>query len=112
MVARGGMAEAAALGRGGNPLGMFLEKGGCMTFPKEIAAAVIQATAKELADRLERDGLEDLRLFTAADVAERLKVSLSTARALMREHVDLGEASKRVTPAILRRMIEERTVRP
>jgi hypothetical protein len=81
-----------------------------MKLPADIAAAVIKATAKELADRMTAAGLDDLELFTIRDVAARLKVSEPKARALLSEYVELGEASKRVSPATLRRLIEERTI--
>lgn len=81
-----------------------------MKLPADIAAAVIKATAKELADRMAAAGLDDLELFTIRDVAARLKVSEPKARALLSEYVELGEASKRVSPATLRRLIEERTI--
>ena len=80
-----------------------------MKLPPEIAAAVIKATAKELADRMETR-LDDLELFTIRDVAARLKVSEPKARAILSEYVELGEASKRVSAATLRRLIDERTV--
>lgn len=80
-----------------------------MKLPPDIAAAVIKATAKELADRME-SRLDDLELFTIKQVAARLKVSEPTARRLIPEYVELGEASKRVSAATLRRLIEERTI--
>lgn len=80
-----------------------------MKLPPDIAAAVIKATAKELADRMETR-LDDLELFTIRDVAARLKVSEPKARAVLSEYVELGEASKRVSAATLRRLIDERTV--
>jgi hypothetical protein len=43
-------------------------------------------------------------------VAARLKVSKPTALALVKEVVELGEASRRVSPRELRRLIEARTV--
>lgn len=80
-----------------------------MKLPPDIAAAVIKATAKELADRMQTR-IDDLELFTIRDVAARLKVSEPKARAILSEYVELGEASKRVSAATLRRLIDERTV--
>lgn len=80
-----------------------------MKLPPDIAAAVIKATAKELADRMEAR-IDDLELFTIRDLAARLKVSEPKARALVSEYVELGEASKRVSAATLRRLIEDRTI--
>lgn len=83
-----------------------------MKLPAEITAAIIRAAAVELADRLEASaGLESLELFTITEVAARLKVSEPKARALVRDYVDLGEASKRVTKGMLARLIEGRTCR-
>lgn len=80
-----------------------------MKLPPDITAAVVKATAKELADRLE-GSLADLELFTIPEVCRRLKVSDKTAKRLIKEYVHLGEASPRVTPATLRKLIEERTI--
>lgn len=80
-----------------------------MKLSAEIADAVVKAAGKELADRLTH-GLEDLQLFTIREVAERLRVSEPTARNLVKEYVELGEASRRVTPAMLRQLIEDRKV--
>ena len=80
-----------------------------MKLSAEIAEAVVKAAGKELADRLAH-GLEDLQLFTIREVAERLRVSEPTARNLVKEYVELGEASRRVTPATLRQLIEDRKV--
>jgi Fic family protein len=80
-----------------------------MTLPAAITDAVTKAAAKEIAGLL-ADRLEDLELFTFHQVAERLKVSEPTARRLIHEHVELGEASKRVTAGTLRRLIEARTI--
>lgn len=81
-----------------------------MKLPPEITSALIKATAKELADRMEASGLDDLQLFTITDVAGRLKVSEPKARQLLTEYVELGEASKRISPATLRRLIADRTI--
>lgn len=80
-----------------------------MKLPPDIAAAVIKATAKELADRLETH-LDDLELFTIPDVCRRLKVTDKTAKKLLSEYVELGEATIRVSPATLRRLIADRTI--
>lgn len=80
-----------------------------MKLPADITEAVVKAAGKELADRL-ASTLDDLQLFTISDVATRLRVSEPTARNLVREYVELGEASRRVTPATLRRLIEDRKI--
>lgn len=88
-----------------------------MNLPPEIADAVVKATAAELANRIEvtarvdLGSLDELRLFTIKDVCERLQVTEKTARRLIPEYVELGEASKRITPATLRKIIEQRTIR-
>jgi hypothetical protein len=82
-----------------------------MKLPADVAAAVVRAAAVELADRLEKSvGLESLELFTMSEVAARLKVSEPKARQLVRDYVDLGEASKRISARMLRGLIEARTV--
>lgn len=81
-----------------------------MKLPPDIADAVIKAAGQILADRLEAEGLDELQLFTMQEVADRLKVSKGTAIRLVREYVELGEASRRVTPATLRKLIEDRTI--
>jgi len=80
-----------------------------MNLPPDITAAVIKATAKELSDRMEAR-IDDLEVFTIRQVAERLKVSEPKARSLIKEYVELGEASKRVSAATIRRLISERTI--
>ena len=80
-----------------------------MKLSADIAEAVVRAAGKELADRL-APALEDLQLFTISQVAARLQVSEPTARNLVRDYVELGEASKRVTPAALRKLIEDRRI--
>lgn len=80
-----------------------------MRLSPEIADAVVKAAGKELAASLAAN-VEDLQLFTMQEVADRLRVSKVTAIRLVREYVDLGEASKRVTSRTLRRLIEERKV--
>lgn len=82
-----------------------------MKLPADIAAAVIKATAKELADRFEAR-MDDLELFTIPDVCRRLKVSDKTAKKILHEYVELGEATIRVSPAELRRLITDRTIQP
>jgi hypothetical protein len=81
-----------------------------MKLPQEIADAVVKAAGKELAASL-KEHVQDLQLFTLQEVADRLKVSKGTANRLVKEYVELGEASRRVTPATLRQLIEERTIR-
>lgn len=80
-----------------------------MKLPTELVNAVIKATAKELADRLAPD-LAALQLVTIKQAAELLGVSEPKARALIREYVELGEASKRVSLETLRKLIEARTI--
>ena len=80
-----------------------------MRLPMDIAEAVVKAAGKELA-ALVAVQLEDLQLFTISDVAARLKVSEPTARNLVKDYVELGEASRRVTPATLRKLINSRTI--
>jgi hypothetical protein len=80
-----------------------------MKLPSDIASAVVAAAGKELAATL-AGTLEDLQLFTISDVAARLRVSEPKARALVREYVELGEASKRVSARVLRQLIADRTV--
>jgi transposase len=75
----------------------------------DIAEAVVKAAGKELADRI-APAVEDLQLFTISQVATRLQVSEPTARSLVKEYVELGEASKRVTPATLRKLIDDRKI--
>lgn len=80
-----------------------------MKLPADIAEAVVKAAGKELAARLALE-LEDLQLFTISEVAARLKVSEPTARNLVKDYVELGEASRRVTPATLRKLINSRMI--
>lgn len=80
-----------------------------MKLPSDIADAVVKAAGKELAASL-REHVDELQLFTIREVAERLRVAESTARLLVKEYVELGEASRRVTPATLRKLIEDRKV--
>lgn len=80
-----------------------------MNLPADITAAVVKAAGKELADRM-AGAMDDLQLFTIAEVAERLRVSKGTAIRLVKEYVELGEASRRVTPATLRKLIEDRKI--
>jgi hypothetical protein len=80
-----------------------------LKLPPDISAAVIKATAVELANRLERH-FDDLELFTIKDVSARLKVTDKTTRALLTEYVELGEASKRVSAKTLRKLIADKTI--
>ena len=80
-----------------------------MKLPSDIADAVVKAAGKELAAGM-LSQVEDLQLFTMQEVADRLRVSKGTAIRLVREYVELGEASRRVTPATLRQLIESRKI--
>jgi transposase len=80
-----------------------------MKLAPDIAEAVVKAAGRELAERI-APAVEDLQLFTISQVAARLQVSEPTARNLVKEYVELGEASKRVTPATLRKLIEDRKI--
>ena len=80
-----------------------------MKLPQEIAKAVIQAAGKELADRM-APALDELRLVPIRTAAAMLGVSEPKARALLREYVELGEASKRVRVSQIRKLIDERTI--
>lgn len=80
-----------------------------MRLPQDITDAVIRAAAKELADRV-TPALDELTLVPIRRAAEMLGVSEPKARALIREYVELGEASRRVRLSTLRRLIEERTI--
>jgi len=80
-----------------------------MNLPADITAAVVKAAGKELAAAM-AEANADLQLFTISEVAARLKVSEPTARRLVSEYVELGEASRRVTPATLRKLIAARTI--
>jgi len=81
-----------------------------VNLPADISAAVVKAAGVELANRFESAGMDDLQLFTSREVAERLRVSEPTARNLVREYVELGEASRRISAATLRKLISERTI--
>jgi hypothetical protein len=80
-----------------------------MKLPADIAEAVVKAAGKELAERI-APAVEDLQLFTLQEVADRLRVSKGTASRLVSEYVELGEASRRVTPATLRKLINSRMI--
>lgn len=80
-----------------------------MKLSPDIAEAVVKAAGKELADRM-AGALDELQLFTMQEVADRLRVSKGTAIRLVSEFVELGEASRRVTPATLRKLIESRKI--
>ena len=83
----------------------------CIKLPPELTGVVVKAMAHELA-ALMVPHLEDVQLLTINQVAERLQVSSVTARKLVKEceHVDLGEASQRISVRQLRALIESRTV--
>lgn len=80
-----------------------------MNLPADVAEAVCQAAGKELADRMAAS-MEDLQLFTLSEVAGMLKISTQSARRLVRNYVELGEASRRITPATLRQLIADRAI--
>ena len=54
---------------------------------------------------------DSLRLYTVAQAAERLQVSPGTVRRLVSEYVELGEATRRISAATLRKLIESRTIK-
>lgn len=78
-----------------------------MNIPDE---AIIKAAAVEIANRMEASNA-DLELFTMQQVADRLKVSKGTAIRLCKEVVELGESSRRISAAQLRKLIESRTIK-
>ena len=80
-----------------------------MKLPADIAEAVIAEAAKQLASRCIEE-MRELQLVPIRKAAEMLGVSEPKARALIREYVELGEASRRVRLSTLRRLIDERTV--
>jgi len=81
-----------------------------MTLPPAIARAVIDAAGDKLAAALQADS-DSLRLYTIQQAAERLQVSPGTVRRLVSEWVELGEATRRISAATLRRLIETRTIK-
>lgn len=82
---------------------------GSLKLPPDISAAVIRATAIELADRM-ADRIEGLELFTIKQISAILKVSEPKARALVAEWVELGEGTKRISANHLRQLISSRTI--
>ena len=80
-----------------------------MNIPADILDAVVKAAGKELADRA-ATGIDDLRLVPIRTAAEMLGVSEPKCRALIREYVELGEASRRVRLSTIRQLIEARTI--
>lgn len=82
-----------------------------MKLPEDIAARVVDATAKVLAERVNGD-LDELQLIPLKKAAELLGVSEPKARQLIREFVDLGESSRRVRVSVLKTIIESRTIYP
>jgi len=80
-----------------------------MNLPPDITAAVIKATAIELADRVS-PALEELQLVSLKTACEILGVGKTKARSLIAEYVELGEKSPRVSVATLRRLIADRTI--
>jgi hypothetical protein len=79
-----------------------------MNIPPDITQAIVTAAARELADRAAGE-LDELQLVSIAKAAQVLDVSQSTARRVIREFVDLGEASRRVRISHLRDIIKART---
>lgn len=80
-----------------------------MNLPADIADAVVKAAAVVIADRMSST-FEDFQMFTIGQVAAALKVSEPTARRLIRDHIDLGEASKRISVTQFRALVASRTV--
>jgi len=76
----------------------------------ELHERIAIGAAKELAAEL-RTSAQGLRLLTFRQAAELLGVSEPTARRLIKEYVELGEASKRVSLATLEKLISARTVK-
>lgn len=81
-----------------------------MTLPPAIADLVVDAAAQEIAKRA-GCYITDLQLLTYKAAAEMLGVSQPTARRIIAEYVELGEATRRVKLSTLRAMIEARTFR-
>lgn len=80
-----------------------------MKLPPDIADAVVKEAAKQIADRVFTEAAE-LQLISIETAAEILGTSIPTARALIREHVELGERCRRVRLSTVRKVIAERTV--
>lgn len=80
-----------------------------MKLPPELTQAVVKATANELADRLAPE-MEKLQLFTISQVSTLLQVSEATVRKLVKEYVELGCETRRISPVVLQKLIEERTI--
>jgi len=81
-----------------------------MHLPPAIADRVVEAAAQEIAKQAGAE-LTDLQLLTYKAAAELLGVSQPTARRIIAEYVELGEATRRVKMSTLRHMIEARTFR-
>lgn len=80
-----------------------------MKLPSDITDVIVRAAAKEIADRVFTEAAE-LQLIGIETAAEIMGVSIPTARALIREHVELGERCRRVRLSTVKRVIAERTV--
>lgn len=76
----------------------------------ELHERIAAGAAKELAAEM-RGEMRELRLLTFKQAADVLGVSEPTARRLIREYVELGEAIKRVSIKTLMALIESRTIR-
>lgn len=76
----------------------------------ELHERIATITAKELAAEM-RDEVASMRLLTVRQTAEMLGVSEPTARRLIKEYVELGEATKRVSLATIRQIIADRTIK-
>ena len=81
-----------------------------MTLPPAIANRVIEAAAHEIANRAGCE-LTELQLLTYDEAARLLGVSKSSARRMIREFVELGEATRRVKLSTVKELIETRTIR-
>ena len=83
---------------------------GNMKLPADITAEIVRAASQIVADRLAEEAAT-LKLYTIAQAAKILEVSEPKARRLVSEYVELGEASKRVSAATLRKLITDRTMK-
>jgi excisionase family DNA binding protein len=81
-----------------------------MTLPPAIANRVIEAAAHEIA-KLAGCELTELQLLSYDEAARLLGVSKAKAKRLLREFVELGEATRRVKLSTVKELIETRTIR-
>lgn len=81
-----------------------------MNISTEVAEAIFTAAGEALAQRIGAE-LDSLQCVTIKEAAKTLSVSQAKARRLINEYVELGEASRRVTLATLRKLIESRTIK-